>query len=62
MSILSEDWLQGVLESIRVPACHPAVAKEFLPVIEHHIRRIIQDASKFKNHSKKTILEGINTS
>ena len=53
---LTEDWLHSVATSTRLPAFHPSIAKELLPAIETHIRKIAQQAHKFQRRGKRSML------
>lgn len=57
--MLSEQWIQNVIESLGLPPVSPATAYSILPVIELQLRKIIQSAEKFRKRSKKQILTGI---
>lgn len=59
MSQLSEKWLQNIAkESLKLPPLNPIVCNMLLSIIEIHIKRIIQQASKFQKHSKSRTLTG----
>lgn len=58
MACLKESWLQEVLESLRLPAFSPALCKALLPVIEMHLKKLVEQAHKFQRRSKSPKLSG----
>lgn len=59
MSVLSEQWLQDVAESMGLPALNPTIVNMMLPVIEVQLKKITQQANKFQRRAKSKILAGI---
>lgn len=62
MTNIDENWLQEVAASINLPSLSPSVCRTLLPVIEAHIRQLIQQSYKFtrKSHSKTLTVEDFN--
>jgi len=58
MSVLEEQWLQDIAESLSLPALNPTIVKMMLPVIEVHIKKIVQQANKFQRRAKATTVTG----
>lgn len=58
MSVLNEQWLQDIAESLALPALNPTIVKMMLPVIEVHIKKIVQQANKFQRRAKATAVTG----
>lgn len=59
MSVLNEQWLQDIAESLNLPALNPTIVKMMLPVIEVHIKKIVQQANKFQRRAKATTVTGM---
>ena len=58
MSVLSEQWLQDVAESMGLPALNPTICKMMLPVIEVHLKKLSQQANKFQRRAKAKTMTG----
>lgn len=56
MSVLRPESLQVVAQSAGVDTLSDACVRELLPEVELRLREIIQDALKFRNHSKQASL------
>ena len=59
MSVLNEQWLQDVADSMGLPALNPTIVSMMLPVIEVQLKKITQQANKFQRRAKSKILSGI---
>ena len=62
MSNFDEDWLQAVAADIKLPTLSPGVTRTLLPVIEAHIRQLLQQSYKYtrKSHNKAMTVEDFN--
>lgn len=58
MSVLSEQWLQDVADSMGLPALNPTIVNMMLPVIEVQLKKITQQAHKFQRRAKSKTLAG----
>uniref|UniRef100_K3WRX7 TATA box binding protein associated factor (TAF) histone-like fold domain-containing protein n=1 Tax=Globisporangium ultimum (strain ATCC 200006 / CBS 805.95 / DAOM BR144) TaxID=431595 RepID=K3WRX7_GLOUD len=56
MSVLRPESLQVVAQSLGIDALSDACVRELLPEVELRVREIIQDALKFRRHSKQAAL------
>lgn len=61
MSVLNEQWLQDIAEAQGLPALNPTIVKMMLPVIEVHIKKIVQQANKFQRRGKASAVSGMRT-
>jgi len=59
MSVLNEQWLQDIAEAQGLPALNPTIVKMMLPVIEVHIKKIVQQANKFQRRGKASTVSGM---
>jgi hypothetical protein len=53
-----ERWFQEIAESAKLSPLSPEVINTLLPIVELHIRKIIQNAHKHQRHSKCSSLKG----
>jgi hypothetical protein len=53
-----ERWFQEIAESAKLSPLSPEVINTLLPIVELHIRKIIQNAHKHQRHSKCGSLKG----
>jgi hypothetical protein len=58
MSVLDEQWLQDVAQSLRIPALNPTICKMMLPIIEVHVKKLTQQAHKFQRRGKAKSMTG----
>jgi hypothetical protein len=58
MSALDEQWLQDIAEAMGISALSPSAVKMVLPVVEAHIKKIVQQSHKFQRRSKSKALTG----
>ena len=59
---IDESWLQQVAASIKLPPLNPQVTRNLLPIIEIHIRQLLQQSYKYtlRSHSKVLTVEDFN--
>jgi histone H3/H4 len=53
-----ERWFQEIAESAKLSPLSPEVINTLVPIVELHIRKIIQNAHKHQRHSKSRTLKG----
>ena len=56
MSVLRPESLKVVAQSLGIDDLNDACVRELLPEVELRVREIIQDALKFRSHSKQASL------
>ncbi len=58
MKSFKEKWFQEVAELAKLPPVSPEVVSTLSPVIELHLRKLIQNAHKLQRRSKSRVLKG----
>ena len=56
MPTLTEAWLQRVARDISLPPLSPSVCSNVLPIVEAHIRQLLQQAYKFSKKANGNFL------
>lgn len=56
MSVLRPEMAQVVAQSLGLPDLSDACVRALLPEVELRVREVVQDALKFRSHSKRPVL------
>ena len=58
MASISDNWVQDVAVGSKVEALNPRVCRTLIPVVEMQVKKILQQADKFRKRGKSPILTG----